>query len=151
HRRIMENDIRIAAGLDHPNIVRILHVGPADGTLFYTMPYLGGGSLAERLGRKPLPSAEAAGLLLPVARAVAHLHPQPAPVIRLDLKPGNILLDAEGRPHVADFGLARLLRAAGGGRRTQRPAGTPEYMAPEQFEGWVSPACDVYGLGAVLY
>src|SRR5262249_28662605 len=54
-------------------------------------------------------------------------------------------------PHVADFGLARLLQTADGRRVTDRPGGTPEYMAPEQFEGWVSPACDVYGLGAILY
>jgi serine/threonine-protein kinase len=151
HRLIMENDVRIAALLDHPNIVRILHVGAADGALYFTMPYLKGGSLAERLDRKPLPSPTAAGLLLPVARAVAYLHAQPAPIIHLDLKPGNILLDADGTPHVTDFGLARLLQAADGQRLTGRPAGTPEYMAPEQFEGWVSVACDVYGLGAILY
>jgi serine/threonine-protein kinase len=151
HRQIMENDIRIAAQLDHPHIVRILHIGPADGLLYYTMPYLKGGSLAERIDRKPLPSRLAAELLLPVVQAVEYLHGQSSPVIHLDLKPGNILLDAEGKPHVADFGLARLLSAADGKRLTSRPAGTPEYMAPEQFEGWVSPACDIYGLGAILY
>ncbi len=151
HRLIMENDIRIAALLDHPNIVRILHVGPADGAIFYTMPYLKGGSLAERINRKPLPSREAAALLLPVARAVAYLHSQPVPIIHLDLKPGNILLDALGTPHVADFGLARLLSTTDGKQVTLRPAGTPEYMAPEQFEGSLSVACDIYGLGAILY
>jgi serine/threonine protein kinase len=151
HRLIMENDIRIAALLDHPNVVRILDVGPADGALYYTMPFFPGGSLAERIDCKPLPSGEAAALLLPVAQAVAYLHRQPTPVIHLDLKPHNILLDGEGKPHVADFGLARFLQAEGGRQVTLRPAGTPEYMAPEQFDGWVSPACDVYGLGAVLY
>jgi serine/threonine-protein kinase len=151
HRQIMENDIRIAAQLDHPHIVRILHIGPADGLLYYTMPFLKGGSLAERIDRKPLPSRLAAELLLPVVQAVEYLHGQPSPVIHLDLKPGNILLDSNGTPHVADFGLARLLSAADGKRLTSRPAGTPEYMAPEQFEGWVSPACDIYGLGAILY
>jgi serine/threonine-protein kinase len=150
HRLIMENDIRIAALLDHPHIVRILHVGPADGALYYTMPFFQG-SLAERIDRKPLPSGEAAALLLPVAQAVAYLHRQPTPVIHLDLKPGNILLDREGKPHVADFGLARFLQAEDGKQVTLRPAGTPEYMAPEQFDGWVSPACDIYGLGAILY
>jgi serine/threonine-protein kinase len=151
HRLIMENDIRVAALLDHPHIVRILHVGPADGPLYYTMPFFKGGSLAERIQRKPLPSQEAVALLLPVARAVAYLHGQPAPVIHLDLKPGNILLDADGQPHVADFGLARFLRAEDGKQVTLRPGGTPEYMAPEQFDGWISPACDIYGLGAILY
>jgi eukaryotic-like serine/threonine-protein kinase len=151
HRLIMENDFRIAALLDHPNIVRILHVGPADGVLYFTMPFFKGGSLADRINRKPLPSLEAAKLMLPVARAVAYLHGQSTPVIHLDLKPGNILLDTEGTPHVADFGLARLLQAEDGKQITLRPGGTPEYMAPEQFDGWVSPGCDIYGLGAILY
>lgn len=151
HRLIMENDIRIAALLDHSNIVRILHVGPADGTLYFTMPFFQGGSLADRINRKPLPSKDAAALMLQVANAVAYLHGQATPVIHMDLKPGNILLDPEGKPHVADFGLSRLLLAPDGKQVTQRPGGTPEYMAPEQFDGWVSPACDIYGLGAILY
>jgi serine/threonine-protein kinase len=151
HRLIMENDVRIAALLDHPHIVPILQVGPADGPLYYTMPYFPGGSLADQIARKPLPSRRAAEVLLPVARAVAYLHAQPAPVIHLDLKPGNILLDAASVPHVADFGLARLLQTADGKKITLWPGGTPEYMAPEQFDGWVSAACDIYGLGAILY
>ena len=151
HRLIMENDIRIAALLDHPNIVRILHVGPADDALYFTMPYFKGGSLAERINRKPLPSKEVAALMVQVANAVAYLHGQSTPVIHMDLKPGNILLDMDGKPHVADFGLARLLQAEDGKQVTLRPGGTPEYMAPEQFDGWVSPMCDIYGLGAILY
>jgi serine/threonine-protein kinase len=151
HRQIMENDIRIAAQLNHSNIVRIFHVGPAEGVLYYTMPYLQGGNLAERIDHKPLPWREAAALLLAITQAVAYLHAQPTPVIHLDLKPGNILLDAEGTPQLADFGLARLLHIPDGKCFTQGPGGTPEYMAPEQFDGWVSPACDIYGLGAILY
>jgi hypothetical protein len=80
HRLIMENDIRIAALLDHPHIVRILHVGPAEGQLYYTMPYLKGGSLEDQIGRKPLPSRAAAELLLQVVQAVAYLHSQSSPV-----------------------------------------------------------------------
>jgi eukaryotic-like serine/threonine-protein kinase len=151
HRQIMENDIRIVALLDHPNIVRILHVGPAGGAIYYTMPFLPGGTLAERIEGKPLASLVAAGLLLPVTQAIAYLHGQTVPVIHLDLKPGNVLLDADGTPHLADFGLARLLVAPDGQRVTYGPGGTPEYMAPEQFDGWISPACDIYGLGAILY
>jgi serine/threonine-protein kinase len=151
HRLIMENDIRIAALLDHPNIVPILHVGPAAGALFYTMPYLPGGSLAARIARKPMPWRDAATLLLPIARAVAHLHAQSSPVIHLDLKPHNVLLDADGTPFLADFGLARLLSGPEGRAVTQQPGGTPEYMAPEQFDGWVGPSCDIWGLGAILY
>jgi serine/threonine-protein kinase len=151
HRQIMENDIRIAAQLNHPNIVRILHVGPADGVLYYTMPYLQGGNLAEYIDQNPLPWREAAALLLAITQAVAYLHAQPVPVIHLDLKPGNILLDADGTPQLADFGLARLLHLPDGKCLSHGPGGTPEYMAPEQFDGWVSPACDIYGLGAILY
>src|SRR5262249_53078187 len=106
---------------------------------------------AERIHRKPLPAMEGAALMVPVARAVAYLHGQSTPVIHLDLKPGNILLDTDGKPHVADFGLARLLQAVDGKQVTLRPGGTADSMAPEQFDGWVSPACDIYGVGAILY
>jgi serine/threonine-protein kinase len=151
HRQIMENDIRIAALLGHPNIVRILEVGPADGPLYYTMPYLKGGSLADKIDGAPLSARDAAAILLQVALAVEYLHSQPTPIIHLDLKPGNILLDDDGTAYVADFGLSRLMRAADGESVTRLAGGTPEYMAPEQFDGWVSPSCDIYGLGAILY
>jgi hypothetical protein len=151
HRRIMENDIRIAARLDHPHIVRILDVGPPEGPLYYTMPFMPAGSLADRIAGTPLPARHAVAILLPVVQAVDYLHRQSTPVIHLDLKPGNILLGMAGTPHVADFGLARLLHPGVGERRMRRPAGTPQYMAPEQFDGWVSTACDIYGLGAILY
>ena len=151
HRQIMENDIRIAALLHHPNIVRILEIGPADGPLYYTMPYLKGGTLADRIEGNRLAAREAATILLHVALAVEYLHSQPTPIIHLDLKPGNILLDDDGTPYVADFGLSRRVHTVDGKSVTRQPGGTPEYMAPEQFNGCLSPACDIYGLGAILY
>jgi serine/threonine protein kinase len=149
HRAQFIEEVRKAARLEHPHVVRALHVGPADGLLWFTMPLLAGGSLAERVAGTPLPSRQAAELLLPVARAVEYLHAQG--LVHLDLKPANVLLDGAGRPHVADFGMARLLPADGASYVTRGLGGTVSYMAPEQASDRVSTSCDVYGLGAVLY
>ena len=147
HRLIHENDIRIAAQLAHANIAPILEVGPADGPLYFTMPYMRGGSLADRTS--PLSSREAAEMLLPIVRAVEYLHTQK--VIHLDLKPANILLDADGKPHVSDFGLSRLLPPDGDSYVSQGLGGTLQYMGPEHAGGHLGVSCDLYGLGAVLY
>jgi serine/threonine-protein kinase len=149
HRERFIEEVKKAARLEHPHVVRTLHVGPTEGLLWFTMPLLPGGSLAGRVAGTPLPSRPAAELLLPVVRAVEYLHAQG--LVHLDLKPANVLLDGEGRPQVADFGMARLLPADGASYVTQDLGGTVSYMAPEQVDGRVSTSCDVYGLGAVLY
>ncbi len=149
HRERFIEEVKKAARLEHPHVVRTLHVGPAEGLLWFTMPLLEGGSLADKVAGTPLPSRQAAELLLPVARAVEYLHAQG--LVHLDLKPANVLLDGAGRPHVADFGMARLLPADGASYVTQGLGGTVSYMAPEQAGDRVSTSCDVYGLGAVLY
>jgi hypothetical protein len=139
------------ARLRHPGIVQIHEVGETEGQHFYSMDYIDGPSLAQRLRHGPLPGAQAARYILAVARAIAHAHQQG--ILHRDLKPSNILLDADDQPHVTDFGLAKRMGDACQ-TRTGEILGTPSYMAPEQAAGRtheIGPACDVYGLGALLY
>ncbi len=141
-----------AAHLDHPGIVPIYEVGQHDGQHFFSMAFVEGRSLAQRLAEGPMPTREAAGLLLQVAEAIECAHRRG--VIHRDLKPANILLDAEGRPRVTDFGLAKRVQADGGLTGSGQVMGTPSYMPPEQAggkRGEVGPAADVYALGATLY
>ena len=149
-----------SARLDHPNIVSIFEVGAHDGQPFFSMQYVAGTTLAQRVAQGPIPSGEAAALLIPVCRAVAAAHR--AGVLHRDLKPSNVLIDDAGSPYVTDFGLAKQMASHDGsvshapGSLTHSGAilGTPGYMAPEQAAGQrgsVGPATDVYSLGAVLY
>jgi serine/threonine protein kinase len=143
------SEAEAAAHLDHPNIVPIYEVGTHEGQPYFTMKLVEGGSLADRT--LPLPAAEAARLLVAVARAVHHAHQRG--ILHRDLKPGNILLDASGQPHVTDFGLAKQVEGDAGQTRTGAIVGTPSYMAPEQAraEKGLSTAVDTYSLGAILY
>jgi tetratricopeptide (TPR) repeat protein len=138
------------ARLRHPNIVQVHDYGSHDGTPFFSLEYLEGGSLADRLKGQPQPPARAAEMALTLARAVQAAHE--AGVVHRDLKPANVLLAADGTPKVADFGLAK--RGDAGSTATGQVLGTPSYMAPEQAGGKnkeVGPAADVYALGAILY
>jgi tRNA A-37 threonylcarbamoyl transferase component Bud32 len=148
-----------AAHLRHPNIVRVHEVGEVDGQHFFSMEFIEGRTLAKRLAEAPVPGRTAALYVRQIARAIHYAHLQG--ILHRDLKPSNILLDYNDEPHVTDFGLAKRLQSPDGPRvmaadptRTGVVLGTPSYMAPEQAAGKVKelgPACDVYGLGAVLY
>src|SRR5262245_31268089 len=141
-----------AARLQHPNIVQVHEVGEVDGQHFFSMEFIDGTSLAQRLQNGPLPGRTAARYLRQIARAVHHAHRHG--ILHRDLKPSNILLDVDDEPHITDFGLAKRLGGDSGQTRTGAVLGTPSYMSPEQAAGRsreLSPATDVYGLGAVLY
>ena len=141
-----------AAQLDHPGIVPVFEVGQHQGQHFFSMGLVEGRSLAARVAEGPLPAREAAGLVREVAEAVQYAHDKG--VIHRDLKPGNILLDKDGRPRVTDFGLAKLTQSGSDLTGTGQILGTPSYMPPEQASGKtdeIGPAADVYALGAILY
>jgi serine/threonine protein kinase len=139
-----------AARLQHPNIVTVHGLGEHDGLLCYAMQLVRGRSLSQRIDAEgPLAPAAAARMLRTLAEAIHYAHR--LGVLHLDLKPANILIDESGEPLVTDFGLARTL---GPGMASGQAAGTPSYMAPEQLDerfGPLSPATDVWALGAILY
>jgi serine/threonine protein kinase len=145
------------ARLNDERIVRVLQVGTHEGLPYYTMEVMEGGTLSERIGGTPLASERAADILLRVAQAVQYFHDlkgedgRPKPVIHRDLKPANILFDHDSKPHVADFGLARILPRDTTQSYEQGVVGTFPYMAPELVKGQFSRSSDIYGLGAILY
>jgi len=146
-------EIHIAAGLNHPHILGLHDSGEVDGLLFYVMPYVAGESLRQKLERQTqLPIEEAIETTRQVASALDYAHRQG--VVHRDIKPENILLQ-EGHAVVADFGIARALRVAGGERLTETglSLGTPHYMSPEQATGTqeLDGRSDVYSLACVLY
>src|SRR5262245_31913590 len=140
------------AGLRHANIVQVHEAGDVDGRPYFTMEFVEGGTLAQKLGGMPQPARQAAALVAGVAEAVHAAHQRG--IVHRDLKPGNILLTADGTAKITDFGLARRLESTAGLTQSGDPVGTPRYMAPEQAEGRsrnVGPAADTYALGAILY
>ncbi len=140
------------ARLQHPNIVQIYEVGEQEGRPYFSLEYVDGGSLAQKLDKAPLPPREAAGVIEMLARAIDAAHR--ANIVHRDLKPGNVLLTRDGVPKITDFGLAKRLDSARSQTKTGSVLGTPCYMAPEQAGGkirQIGPATDIYALGAMLY
>ena len=142
------------ARLQHPNIVQIYEVGEQDGRPFFSLEFVDGGSLAQKLNGTPLPPREAAQLAETLARAMHAAHQQG--IIHRDLKPANVAADRTRRrtPKITDFGLAKQLDSEQGQTASGAIMGTPSYMAPEQALGQIKeigPATDVYALGAILY
>ena len=147
------HEITTTAALQHPNILPLFDSGEADGFLYYVMPYIDGDTLRAKLDRETqLGIEESVTIATVVADAVDYAHRQG--VIHRDLKPENILLH-EGRPIVADFGIALAVSAAAGGRMTETglSLGTPHYMSPEQAtaEQESTARSDIFSLASVLY
>jgi TolB-like protein/Tfp pilus assembly protein PilF/predicted Ser/Thr protein kinase len=152
HLKRFRLEAEAAAKLEHPGIVPIHEVGERDGSCYFSMKFVEGGQLDEVVRQTPMSIRQAAELIAKVARTVHYAHEHG--ILHRDIKPGNILLDAKGEPHLTDFGLARLVESESSVTQTLDILGTPSYMAPEQALGnnaAVSSATDVYGLGAVLY
>ncbi len=146
-------EIKTTAALQHPHILPLFDSGTADGFLYYVMPFIDGETLRSKLDRETqLGIDEAVKIATNVADALDYAHRHG--VIHRDIKPENILLH-DGRPMVADFGIALAVSAAAGGRMTETglSLGTPHYMSPEQAtaEKEITGRSDIYSLGSVLY
>jgi serine/threonine protein kinase/tetratricopeptide (TPR) repeat protein len=152
HLKRFRLEAEAAASLDDPRIVPIYEIGERDGSCYFSMKFVEGGQLDEVVRDKPMSIRPAAELIAKLARTVHYAHERG--ILHRDIKPGNILLDANGEPHLADFGLARLVETESTVTRTTEVLGTPSYMAPEQASGnnaVLTSATDIYGLGAVFY
>jgi len=147
-----QREAQLVANLDHPNVVPIHEVGEQDGLPYFTMRLIEGGSLADRLHAYHDDPRAAGRLVAILARAIQFANEKG--FIHCDLKPSNILMDRDGSPRITDFGLARHASESSGMTVSGAILGTPSYMAPEQASGQrreISPATDVYGLGAIFY
>ena len=145
-----EREAKSLAKLSHPNIVKVHDYGEHEGSPYLVMEYLPGGTLKKIMG-KPVLWQTALRLLIPVARGVEYAHQRG--IVHRDIKPANILITESGDPMLSDFGIAKLFE----GEQTTSLTGTgmvigtPEYMAPEQWNGQPNPQSDLYSLGIVLY
>lgn len=144
----LQNEVRIARQVAHPNVCRVYDIGDVDGLPFISMEYIDGehlGSLLKRIGR--LPEDKATEIAAQLCLGLSAIHEQG--LIHRDLKPTNVMIDGRGKVRITDFGLAGLADDLAVSRER---AGTPAYMAPEQIAGrGVSVRSDVYSLGLVLY
>src|SRR5688572_3243226 len=145
-----EREAKSLAKLSHPNIVKVHDYGKHEGSPYLVMEYLPGGTLKKILGT-PVPWQTALRLLIPVARGVEYAHQRG--IVHRDIKPANVLITESGDPMLLDFGIAKLFE---GDQTTSLTGtgmviGTPEYMAPEQWNGQPNPQSDLYSLGIVLY
>jgi serine/threonine-protein kinase len=158
-RERFQREAEAVARLQHPNIVQIFEIGDTRGKPFFSLEYVEGTTLAERLRGGPMPPKEAARVVMVLASAVQCAHEQG--IIHRDLKPANLLIAGaaslpvnQWAPKIADFGLAKHLNENAQKTLPSAVLGTPSYMAPEQVSssfGTIGPATDIYALGAVLF
>ncbi|PYL63593.1 MAG: hypothetical protein DMF20_12195 [Verrucomicrobia bacterium] len=152
HLKRFHLEAEAAASLDHPCIVPIYEIGERDGSCYFSMKLIEGEPLDKVSESGRTSPRQAAEIIARLARTLHYAHERG--VLHRDIKPGNILIDRKGDPHLTDFGLARVVETESTVTRTTEALGTPSYMAPEQAKGnntRVTSATDVYGLGAVLY
>ncbi len=143
------NEAATAAKLTHPNILHVYDFGETEGSVYIVTNYLPGGTLDDRFGGR-LTTAEVMEFASPIASALDYAHERS--VVHRDLKPGNILLDTDGTPILADFGIAKVLGEGVGPTLTKWTVGTPEYMSPEQALGQaVDHRSDIYSFGVLVY
>jgi eukaryotic-like serine/threonine-protein kinase len=157
--RRFAREARVLAQLDHPNILPVYEYGEEDTLAFLVMPHMAGGSLRDWLRRRDaVPAPETIQLLSQMLSALQYAHERN--LIHRDIKPGNMLFKADGTLMLSDFGLVKVLAGEGGATSllndsasitAQELTGTPDYMAPEQIQGKVVPASDIYAIGVVLY
>ena len=126
------NEAATAAKLTHPNILHVYDFGETEGSVYIVTNYVPGGTLDDRFGGR-LTTPEVMEFASPIASALDYAHERS--VVHRDLKPGNILLDTDGTPILADFGIAKVLGEGVGPTLTKWTIGTPEYMSPEQALG----------------
>ena len=149
-RKRFEREAKALAKLAYPNIVPVHDYGEHDGAPYLVMEYVPGGTLKQK-SETPMPWLQSLRILVPIAHALAYAHEHN--IIHRDIKPANILLSDLGLPMLSDFGIAKILESNEGATLTGTgmTIGTPEYMAPEQWNGESGPGVDIYALGVVLY
>jgi serine/threonine protein kinase len=143
-------EVQIVASLEHPHILPVIDYGESDNTLYLVMRYVNGGTLHELIEQGPMQPSTVLRYLTEIGEAIDYAHERR--VVHRDIKPRNVLLDQQGNPFIADFGLAKLIESGGITNSGVEMIGTPHYMSPEQARGHpVDGRSDLYSLGVLLF